>query len=46
MEKHVSCLVESGADHLVATAADTTIEFSLPGTVAPRRQAKMRADIS
>lgn len=45
VEENVGCLVQHSADHLVAAAADATIEVSLSGAIASRRQAKLRADV-
>ena len=46
MQEDVGRLVEGGAHHRIAAAADVAIIISLSGAVAPWRQTEMRSDIS
>jgi hypothetical protein len=46
MNQDVRGLIEGGAHHFIAAAADMSVVIDLSGAVASRRQAKMRSNIS
>jgi hypothetical protein len=45
MHKNMRCLIEGGAHHFVAAAADMAVVVNLPGAVATWRQTKMSPNV-